>query len=102
MCFTRTHLYWKKYQLHTKIYISVFSILKIHPNKVPWVSKIVSRITSGPCLDQCLNTIGYFGNFSRICMGHLKDDIGIILGSKCNYISTPKEAHQDLDRITVG
>ena len=53
-------------------------------------------------MDQFSNMTGYLGDFSRVCMGSLKNHTGIIKGSDCNQISILKESHHDLDAITVG
>ena len=37
------------------------------------------------------------GGFFRICIGYLRDHIGIIKGSNCNYIGILKGSRQDLD-----
>ena len=58
--------------------------------------------SSGSCLDQHSNIMGYFGDFYKICMRSFQDHARIIMGSKCNYVSMLKAAPQDLDRIAVG
>ena len=61
----------------------------------------VSRITSISWMDQLSNIIGSLGTFPKFCMGSLKNQTGIMIGSNCNQIRTLKESHQDQDTITV-
>ena len=43
-----------------------------------------------------------FGEFFGVCIGYLRDHIGIIKGLNCNNISILKGSHQGLDAILVG
>ena len=63
--------------------------------------KPFSRISSVSCLDQHSNIMGYFGDFSRICMKSSKDHARIIAGSNCNYVRILKAGYRDLERISV-
>ena len=95
VCSTRTDCFSENVYFTKKIQISVISIIKNHPSKLPF--ELLNIIE--PLLVESVPDHGWinyqtrwdtWGIFARICVGSLWNHTGIIKGSKSNHISNLK------------